>query len=160
LNNALVMAEGVGRLLRAGRMDITVNEKKVSVPRPFQLLAEAMLPTIGGKADRKAVDGLVDHLAPERRYWSKLEVPFRKLLAALPDDLDPATGAYGRRELPAWAETLRKTARDSFEEATSGLDQSARALEGVAKAERDLTRRLYDDHHLGTYLRLREGVTA
>jgi CRISPR system Cascade subunit CasA len=160
LERALALAEGVGRLLRAGRMDIVVNEKKVSVPRPFQLLAEAMLPTIGGKADRKAVDGLVDHLAPERRYWSRLEVPFRRLLAALPEDQDKETGAYGITKLPEWAVTLRDTAWAAFNEATSGLDQSARALEGVAKAERELTRRLYDSHHLGEYLRLREEATA
>ncbi|MCC6416630.1 MAG: type I-E CRISPR-associated protein Cse1/CasA, partial [Gemmataceae bacterium] len=158
LESALSRAEDVGRLLRPGRTDRTVDGKKISVPRPFQVLAEAMLPKIGDRADRKAVDGLVDHLAPERRYWSRLETPFRHFLAALPDDYEAASDEYGLRELPTWAVTLRDTAWAAFREATSGLDRSARALEGVALAERELGRRLRD--HLGPYLPTKEGVTA
>lgn len=151
LRDALELAEDVGRLLRPGRLDIEVNGKKVGVPRPFQVLAEALLPSIGGRPDRKRVDGLVDHLAPERRYWSKLEVPFRTVLASLPEQ--PTEQVLAR-----WAVTLRTTAWAVFREATSGLDRSARALEAVACAERELHRRLAGC--LGPYLPQLKGVPA
>ena len=164
LERALRLAEDVGRLLKPGTTEITTADrasgkpKQVKVPRPFQLLAEAMLPTIGGKPDRKKVDALIDHLAPERRYWSRLEVPFRTLLIDLPNDHDRESDAYGARMLPAWAETLQRTARAAFEEATSGMDQSARSLQAVARAQRELSLRLHAT--LGEHLALRKGVTV
>jgi CRISPR system Cascade subunit CasA len=161
LEAALIWAEDVGRLLRPGRMDLVVNEKKISVPRPFQALAEALLPSPDGRPDRKRVDALIDHLAPERRYWSKLEVPFRRLLEALPEDRreDDEDGVvYGEQRLPEWAGRLRKAAWAAFREATDGLDSSARALEAVARAEQELRRRLAD--LLSPHLQERKGVTA
>ena len=143
LETSLGLAEDVGRLLRPGLTQIEVNDKNVSVPRPFQVLAEALLPSVGGRPDRKRVDDLVDHLAPERRYWSKLEVPFRKLLADL-------AGEHPEEARETWAQHLQRAAWDAFNEATSGLDRSARALEGVAKADRELSRRLHE--MLGNHL--------
>jgi len=149
----LTWAENVGRLLRPGLEQITIDDRRVNVPRPFQVLAEALLPSVGGRPDRKRVDAVIGHLAPERRYWSKLEVSFRHLLEALPDDQreDEEYGVvYGEQTLPEWAARLRAGAWDAFQEATRGLDRSARALEAVALAERELGRRLHQQ--LGVHL--------
>jgi CRISPR system Cascade subunit CasA len=151
LEGALGLAEEIGRLLRPGRSDITVNDKKVSVPRPFQALAEAFLPSPDGRPDRKRVEALIDHLAPERRFWAGLEVSFRTLLADLAGD-DPEAA----RE--AWAVALQRTVWAAFREGTSGLDRTARALEAVARAELELRRRLYDT--LGNHLPRPKGATA
>jgi CRISPR type I-E-associated protein CasA/Cse1 len=151
LESALGLAEEIGRLLRPGRTEINVNDKKVSVPRPFQTLAEAFLPSPDGRPDRKRVDALIEHLAPERRFWAGLEVPFRTLLADLAGDRPEAAQE-------AWAVVLQRTAWAAFREATSGLDRTARALEGVACAERELGRRLH--HTLGNHLPRPKGVTA
>lgn len=151
LESALGLAEEVGRLLRPGRTDIIVSEKKVSVARPFQVLADALLPSPDGRPDRKRVDALIDHLAPERCYWAGLEVQFRTLLADLAGDQPEVA-----RE--AWAVVLQRTAWEAFREATSGLDRTARALEAVARAELELRRRLHDT--LGNHLPQPKGATA
>jgi hypothetical protein len=151
LEGALSLAEEVGRLLWPGRMDLVVNDKKISVPRPFQTLAEALLPSPDARPDRKRVDALIEHLAPERRFWAGMEVPFRTLLADL-------VGHQPEAAHEAWAAVLQRAAWETFREATSGLDRTARALEAVAKAELELRRRLHDT--IKDHLPQSKGVTA
>ncbi|MDQ3045148.1 MAG: type I-E CRISPR-associated protein Cse1/CasA [Chloroflexota bacterium] len=108
----------------------------------------------GGREPHKDdISKLVTHLDTGRRYWARLEAPFRRLIVRLPRDTTTApehpTG-YGETELPAWAHQVRKVARDAFAETTRGLDQSARALKATVLAQRDLDRRLKG--HLGVYL--------
>lgn len=91
-----------------------------------------------------------DRLALGRAYWSKLEVPFRRLVGELASDESTEDGevVYGRRTLPDWASTVRDAAGRAFREATAGLDSSARSLKALACGERRLAHRL--DEELGS----------
>ncbi len=79
-----------------------------------------------GKAERNAVRDLVSHLGADRFFWSRLETPFYRLLSTLPNNRE--------RTLDEWITTLRRTAWDAFDDATHGLDQSARTLKALVKA--------------------------
>jgi CRISPR system Cascade subunit CasA len=83
--------------------------------------SQALSPT--GRADRERVGTLVASLAPDRLYWSRLEVPFRQFLVQLPGDIEHRQG-----RLQAWFDELCQTARRAFQEATESLDRSARLL--------------------------------
>jgi len=94
--------------------------------------------------DRAQVQQLVDHLGATRRYWARLEVPFKELLVRLPSDRNGVGEEveFGLNEVPRWAGQLRHTARDVFAETTRGFDGSARALKAVTQAERYFYREL------------------
>jgi CRISPR system Cascade subunit CasA len=146
LGDALELAEWIGQLLQPGWHTVENSGKPFRVPRPLQLLGQELIPSIGeGKERQKAIGNIVRHLAPERAYWPALETPFRQFLIALADDcmVEDGEDVYGRRELPRWATTLRRTAWAAFRHATNGLDTSARALKAVAVAEQDFGRRLH-----------------
>ena len=92
--------------------------------------AKGMLAPPEGNPDKDAVTNLVDHLGADRLYWSRLETHFYRLLGELPN---------GRNEaLDTWADTLRHTCWDCFEEATRDLDGSARTLRSIVEARRRL----------------------
>ena len=91
------------------------------------------------KADGKAVRSLADALGAEARYWASLEPHFYDLLR----NLAAAAGdGYDARQahLWAWAETIYKAAKDTFDVSTAHLDQDARQLRAVAEGERRLGR--------------------
>jgi CRISPR system Cascade subunit CasA len=88
------------------------------------------------KADSDRVRALVDSLAPERLYWSRLEVPFRRFLVDLPGD---NSQEHRTRMLTAWTcNVLRPAALRAFDESAGQLDHSARVLRAVAVGRRYL----------------------
>ncbi len=123
---ALDVAEKVGRVVRA------VSE----------ILAKFLLAPDQG-ARQAALDDkrkLADSFGMERAYWPRLDIPFKRLLQALPED--PTIHASGDLEydngLPEWVGEVRRAAYDVFDEVTSGMDESGRSLKAVALARRDL----------------------
>ena len=80
---------------------------------------------------------VAEQFTPLRAFWPRLDLPFRDLLLALPTDKGEEDGdvTYGDRELPRWRETLRGAAREALDEATLGLDTSARTLRALAVAQ-------------------------
>ena len=74
--------------------------------------------------------------APDRLYFSQLEVPFRKLLLELPGDRkedEDGDPEYGRSLL--WGRVLQQAAREAFKTITNGLGGAPRALKAVAQVE-------------------------
>jgi CRISPR system Cascade subunit CasA len=79
---------------------------------------------------------MVDSLAPERLYWSRLEVRFREFLVSLPSDGTPEQRATA---LASWfAEVIRPAALRAFVETAGEIDHSARTLRAAAVAEQRL----------------------
>jgi CRISPR system Cascade subunit CasA len=85
-----------------------------------------------GKQQKNDVDRMVDALAPERLYWSRLEVPFRHFLVELAQDENRREEALAR-----WVcNVLRPQAQQAFRQTAGQLDQSARVLRAAVVAER------------------------
>jgi len=80
--------------------------------------------------DRKDVDALTQGWFIERRYWAQLEVPFMRLLQALP-------GA-GDQALADWSEALRRAARDPFVHVAEGLAYDAHKLKAAVRGREQL----------------------
>jgi hypothetical protein len=134
LAEALAMAEDVGRAVQESSRDLA---RLLLAPDADQVEGRKPHPD----DERK----LADSLAAGRVYWSRLEVPFRAFMTALAwSGVSDEYGEvrYGEKELPAWVETLRATARDAFEEMVRGLDASARSLKAVARARELFARNL------------------
>lgn len=96
--------------------------------------------------DKDRVAELLDSLAPDRLYWSRLERPFRKLL----DDL-AADGANPSAAIGGWFwETLYPTVRNAFDDSIGRVD-GGRDLKAVT-AGRGLLfsrlRRIRNDNHI------------
>lgn len=146
LGTGLDIAEQAGRLFLPGYDTILVMGEAKRVPRPCQILGEALLsPNDARQPPAEVVRKIVEHLAPGRRYWSRLETPFRQFLIDLPTDKimdSEGEWVYGRTALPAWATAVQRAAREAFRGTTASLDTSARALKAVARAEREFERRL------------------
>ncbi len=134
LKNALDFAERVEGALEAGARMLA-----------RLLIAPGSDDRNARQPDRTAVAGLARHFAPTQHYWAALEAPFKQFLVRLADDQsvdDDGATVFGLMELPRSREVLRRTARDSFRDATSGLDLSARSLKALASAERLFNHRL------------------
>jgi CRISPR system Cascade subunit CasA len=115
LKDSLAAAETVGRELRSAVW------RTVS-----QILAPGE-----AKADTDRVRGAVSALAPDRLYWSRLEIPFRRFFVELAENAsDRVSVAKGWRE-----QTLFRTAREAFRETAGQLDRSARTLRALALGE-------------------------
>lgn len=131
--------ELLGELRRA----LEVSEKAHEVlKRSIQKLAALVLaPPVGGQkrqADPQERDRLIKSWAPGRRYWSRLEGPFRELMVKLPEDRtedEDGEVAYGGSCLPAWRQAVYEAARQSFREVAHGLENSLRSLKAVAQVE-------------------------
>jgi CRISPR system Cascade subunit CasA len=121
LKKSLASAEGVGHDLGAAVR-----------------LAVAKILTPGDKkADADRVRAMVDSLAPERLYWSRLEIPFRRFftdLAKCPEARDAV--------VVDWRLQLRRRVWDAFDETAGQLDRSARVLRAVALGRQSLDRAL------------------
>lgn len=100
------------------------------------------------RAEQNRIGELVRHLDAERVYWSRLEVPFKRLLAKLPEDRNEY-GGYGEHRLAEWKAILRSTVMAAFEESTRKMDQSTRNLRPLARAEGQLRRKIHP--HLSTH---------
>jgi CRISPR system Cascade subunit CasA len=153
LGRALDLAEQVGRLFRDGFDEIErEGGKKVKVPRPLHVFAEALAAPLDGMSPNPdTVKGLVASIAAADAYWPKLEVPFRRFIVDLADD-------DGEYSLPRWTVTLRDQARATFNNTIGDFDPSARAMKAEALARRLFEWRLGEI--LGEYLKLAEAEEA
>jgi len=134
LNNAQLL-ELIGIALKQA------EDGRSTLNRGVQELAEQSLvlyPSKDGisKDDRDRAKEIVREWDAERRYWARLDLPFRQLLERLPQDYDEENDAYGAVEMLRWLKTVRQAARDSFNEVTFSLDGSGRWLRAVAIAGR------------------------
>ncbi|MBX3069083.1 MAG: type I-E CRISPR-associated protein Cse1/CasA [Thermomicrobiales bacterium] len=129
----------VGFLFTAGSR---TGRDGTTYQRPLQLLAERLLPSPGETVDKATVANLIESLGMERRFWPRLEGPFRELIVELvhppekygnPDnpDLDDARV----RRLGQWAEHVRKTAQRVFDESVAALGRESETLRAVAPAQ-------------------------
>jgi len=102
-------------------------------------------------ADTKEVNRLFQDWAPDRIFWSGLEVPFRRLLVDLPADQakndDEVT--YGHHCLPLWRDVVRRQAQAAFHQTVASLRFSGRGLKAVALVENSFQAQLYQQLHLG-----------
>ncbi|MBI2321915.1 MAG: type I-E CRISPR-associated protein Cse1/CasA [Chloroflexi bacterium] len=132
LSLALAFAEEVGRELQGS---VYTLAKLLLAPSAGQ--ANARKPT------GKVIGPLVQSLAPERRYWPRLEEAFSTLLVGLAH-APPGDSAeeHRLRALAAWQGSVLGAARRAFAELTRSLDTSARSLKAAAAAERALHGRL------------------
>jgi CRISPR system Cascade subunit CasA len=92
-----------------------------------------------GQADGRRAAALVNSLAPERLFWSRLEIPFQRFFR------DLAEAAPGERDgvVTAWArDTLARQARAAFEQTAGRLDRSARLLRAATRGRERLAREL------------------
>ena len=110
LRISLDQAEKVGGVLRQG---------------VWALASEVLAPG-DRKPDADRVRAMVESLAPERLYWSRLEIPFRAFyvnLASRADMIDR------QQMLACWVrEQLCERAVNAFDEIAEQLDNSARML--------------------------------
>jgi len=116
-----------------------------------RVMAERAL-SPAGNPDKKRLRELVDSLAAERLYWARLDVPFRRLMADLPD-------AWSRDEehitLCKWATAVRGAARNAFEAAARSLETSARGLRAAAGARGQFEAGL--NKLVGPYIKTQQG---
>lgn len=151
VGQALDLAERVGRLLRRAYVEIEHERKTIPVPSPIWVLAKELLGSDEG------VENLVAALGPERGYWSRLDLPFVELLRELPEDTtEDSAGLRGAAVFERWSNEVVRAARAAFEQAVSGLEQSARGLRAIAIGERKLERRLREA--VATYQKVVGGV--
>jgi hypothetical protein len=134
-------------LLDKLRSGVTSSEKVAKVLQSgVYSLAKALLEFIADRQpDTKDVKQMIAHLQAESFYWSRLEAPFKQLLADLPADQtqdDEGEIVYGARSLAEWARVLERMAKEAFHIATRSLDGSSRMLKAVAVAERNFHVRL------------------
>lgn len=79
---------------------------------------------------RKDLDALTRQWAIERRYWSRLEIPFRETMVALPQGMEDA--------MSTWRKTLQRTAWKAFDGVTRGLGYDPYSLKAVVRARERL----------------------
>lgn len=141
LRRALDLADRASRLLQPRAIGVPTAAGVVWARSPLSILAEELVGASGPITD------FINHLAAERGYWARLEEPFRTLLRALPDELtedelgDPTVRGPA---LPAWHKAVESAVWQAFREATDGLESSAEGMRAVARAERELSRRLVE----------------
>jgi CRISPR system Cascade subunit CasA len=135
LRDALALTEEIGEVLR---------QSVWSTSRQY------LLPQAGNKAlgrgQKSDINSLMERLAPGRAFWPGLEVPFKRFLVELADDIEhneQGVPDYGKHVLPEWARTLLRTARFAFAEAVTRLGQDARALKATAGVEPSFRGRLF-----------------
>jgi CRISPR system Cascade subunit CasA len=118
LQQALKLAEEGGRVLR----------------RSVWHLATLILAPNGQSPDTDRVRSVVDNLAPDRLYWSRLEIPFRQFLVRLAERPDAR-----EQEVARWVKgELSRQAWQAFEQTAGALDHSARMLRAVVQARQRL----------------------
>ena len=119
LRDALRAAEGVGTALRRAG---------------WELAQWIVSPANRKKAHRDNTQLVFSQLNVERRYWSRLEVPFQSFVCDLPRDR--------RAALDDWIKTLQQTARHAFNEAAEGVSDPIRGLKAVTMARGTLERNM------------------
>jgi len=143
IGEAVSIAESVARLLLPGAVRFTYEGKPVTTGSPVSVLAEALLVGTSGRSpDRNAREQLVNSFGAPLRYWAQLEAPFRQFVVSLARDV--TTDAYGQRRyghaaLADWVGQVEGIVRGVFEQITTDLDTSARALRAVSLAQSRFT---------------------
>jgi CRISPR system Cascade subunit CasA len=84
----------------------------------------------GRKPAPEDVSRLTDQWAVERGYWSGLEIPFRRMMEDLPEDVEGV--------LTNWQERLRHTAWAALERIASDLERDTRNLKATVRAREQL----------------------
>lgn len=120
LQHALSYAEDAGKALRTAVRNLAID-----------LLV--VLDGLDRKPDRGAVSQLADSLSCEGHYWARMETPFYRTFIALAE-----TPEHVDATIKEWREAIRETAREVFELSVRGMEESARGLRAVAKAQRRL----------------------
>lgn len=131
LREAVTIAEDLGRELRSS----------------IRYLAQNLIQFTSKRDAKDDVDKLTKSIDAASIYWSRLEAPFKELLANMPYDKsqdDKDETVYGNQALAKWARVLEMTANDAFHIATRSLDGSSRALRAVALAERSYRLKLHE----------------
>jgi CRISPR system Cascade subunit CasA len=122
----------VGRLSEALKMAEDVRRQLWGATRT--LATFILSPQADGSEARKPaskdLDGLTNQWAIERDYWSRLEIPFRQTLVALPDDEEVA--------LSTWRSVLLRTAWESFDRVTRNLGTAGPAFKAEVRARDQL----------------------
>ena len=144
VQNALELTETTARCLNAAMRTMAWDLLGIGKP-PHR------------KAEQNRIRELVRHLDAERAYWSRLEVPFKRLLAQLPEDRNEY-GGYGEHRLAEWKAILRSSVMAAFEESTRKMDQSTRNLRALGRAEGQLRRKIHP--HLSTHQEIDEDDPA
>lgn len=119
LSTAVQRAEDVGRQLWGATRNLAA----------FVLCPEADAQGARQPAPED-LDALMGQWGVERRYWSRLEVPFRATMESLP------TGT--EETLAVWSDTLRRAAREAFEAVAGNLSFDPMALKAVVRARGQL----------------------
>jgi CRISPR system Cascade subunit CasA len=126
LKTALTLAEEVAKVaLRPAAWATAVNR---------------LTGTVGMNPDTDRVRSVVDAMAPERFYWSRLELPFRTFMTALAD----AAESERNSEVIDWYwNILHETAVEAFEQCVATID-AGRDLKAVTAGRGVLVARLRD----------------
>lgn len=95
----------------------------------WRLASETLEP--GGKPDRARVDALLESLAPERAYWPRLDLPFRRFMVDLARSFAQDVGRSAERTLAA---SIREAARFAFDQAAAAVATSGRGQRAAAIA--------------------------
>jgi len=119
LGTALGMAERTARQLWSATRTLAT----------FILLPEADSQSARQPA-REDLDSLTQQWAVVRRYWSRLEIPFRETMEALPEETE--------RALERWRKTLLRTAWRAFDQVTDNLSHDPHTLKAVVRARDQL----------------------
>jgi len=125
LSVAIGLAEEAGTVVRASTRD----------------LARTVLSSLNGSVDPKRLDDLVAAFGTDVAYWPRLDVPFRRFMAALPDVRGDDNGlAALERE---WGDAVAGAAREAFELACAAVEGTGRGLRAAAEVRPRFLRRLF-----------------
>ncbi|HZQ99398.1 MAG TPA: type I-E CRISPR-associated protein Cse1/CasA [Chloroflexota bacterium] len=146
LAQELERAEMVGSLFEAGTEVVPLPSGKTNrIRRPAQILAEGLATAGERQPTRGVVSQILAMLQLDRGYWARLETPFRSLLVGLPTEStkdEDGLVHYGTATVrPAWHSAIRRAARESFDDATRGLERTASSRGWKAISEADLALR-------------------
>jgi CRISPR system Cascade subunit CasA len=137
LHTALELAEQGGKLLAV--CEIALPGEKKSRSSPMKVLAREFIKGLGERDPQsKDYQNIANHLNVGYAYWSRLDLPFRRFLQHLPDDI--VTDAWGEEHaeseaLPQWARAVGDAAQEAFKMAVEGLGETPRAMRAGAKAQ-------------------------
>ncbi|MCZ7575408.1 MAG: type I-E CRISPR-associated protein Cse1/CasA [Ardenticatenaceae bacterium] len=93
-------------------------------------LAKVWLAPGDDQSPPKEVRNVTEQMGITRRFWSRLEVPFRETIEVLPRDHEST--------MLAWRQTLIATAWNAINQAADGLGASTRALKATVRAREQL----------------------
>jgi hypothetical protein len=124
LQRALVMAEDVAKVALR--------------PAAWAAASTRLSVNDDSSPDKARVSALVDAMAPERDYWSRLELPFRAFLVTLAE----ADATQRKEAFDKWfIKTLDPLAHQAFTRSVATID-AGRDLKAVMAGERVLKARL------------------